>query len=54
MSKGSKRRPPQIPKKLYDLNYDFIFNKITKAEYRRRFEELKSRGIIKPERKALI
>jgi len=46
MSKGSRRRPLQIPRPLYDLKWELAMKKITFEEYEKRLKKLASDGII--------
>ena len=39
--KGDGQRESDVPKELYDLNYDLAFGKITKEEYDKKVQEFR-------------
>ena len=43
--KGDQERQSQVPKELYDLNYDLAFGNITKEEYEIKLKELTSEDL---------
>jgi hypothetical protein len=38
--KGDLQRESEVPKEIYDLNYDLAFGRITKEEYDQKLKEL--------------